>query len=490
MPALAIADLAVLVAYVAVVLALGAWASRRQRGTDAYFLANRDLPWLLVGISILATAFSAASLLGGPGEAYASGMLWLQLQVGDLVAIALVAAVFIPALRGRDLTTAYEILEERFDHRVRAAASALFIGQVLFRTGILIYGPALALATITGVDVRWAIVAVGVVATIYTVLGGITAVIWTDALQVVVVLVGLGACIVTLTGEIGGVGAALEIGAASGHWRVVDLDQPWTSVRSLPGAVIGYGLLAASVAGTNQQSVQRYLTCRDVAAARRAAWTGWAVGFVVTALTLVVGVLLYAYHLGAGPDVVAELGPDAVFPHFIGHVLPPGVSGLLIAAVFAAAMSSLDSALNSLATATMHDFVQRYRRRPVAPARRLIWARWVTVIWGVTAIAAALYVSGQGTLLALAVRYMGYFAGPVLGLFVLALVPRRLGATAALLGAAIGFAGVLGFEALARTSGAFTSLGIWACAAGLVATLAITVVIDTLARGRGASDQR
>lgn len=483
MTSLAPADLAVLAAYVAVVLGLGAWASRRQRGTDAYFLANRDLPWALVGVSILATAFSAASLLGGPGEAYAHGLLWLQLQVGDLLAIALVALVFIPALRGRNLTTAYEILEERFDHRVRAAASALFVGQVLFRTGILIYGPALALATLLGVDVRLAIVAVGLVATVYTVSGGITAVIWTDALQLVVVLGGLGASIAVLAAEIpGGLAGGVSFAAEAGRWRVVDFEQPWHSVRSLPGAIIGYGVLAVSVAGTNQQSVQRYLTCRDVPAARRAAWLGWAVGLVVTALTLVVGVLLFAYHRGAAAAAVTPQGPDAVFPQFIASVLPAGVAGLLVAAIFAAAMSSLDSALNSLATATMHDFVDRYRPRAVGnPARRLVWARGLTVAWGLTAIAAALYVAGQGTLLALAVRYMGYFAGPVLGLFVLALLPRRLSPGAVLAAAATGFAAVLAWEMLAHAHAGLASLGIWSCAAGFVAT----VVLAGLFGGRG-----
>lgn len=477
MPTLPLADLLVLAAYVLIVLAVGAWAARKQQGPDAYFLANRDLPWLLVGISILATAFSAASLLGGPGEAYAHGLLWLQLQLGDLVAIALVALVFIPALRGRDLTTAYEFLEERFDHRVRAVASALFIGQVLFRTGILIYGPALALATITGVDVRWAIIAVGIVATIYTVLGGITAVIWTDALQLVVVVGGLLACVVILATETaGGLTAALAVASEAGRTRVVDPDQAWTSVRSLPGAVIGYGLLALSVAGTNQQSVQRYLTCRDVRGAQRAAWTGWVVGLVVTALTLLVGVLLFAFYRGQDPAVVGDLGPDAVFPHFIGTALPTGLAGLLVAAIFAAAMSSLDSALNSLATATMHDFVGRYRRSPLAGGGILRWSRGLTIAWGVLAIAAALYVAGQGTLLAMAVRYMGYFAGPVLGVFVLALWPRRVRSGAALIGASVGFGGVLAYEGLTAAQPGWPGLGIWACGVGLVLTVSVALV--------------
>ena len=271
----------------------------------------------------------------------------------------------------------------------------------------------------------------------------------------------------------------------AGRWRVIDPDQSWLSVRSLPGAILGYGILAISVAGTNQQPVQRYLTCRDVPGARRAAWTGWAVGLVVTALTLVVGVLLFAYHEVAATPGAGDLGPDAIFPRFIAEVLPPGVAGLLMAAIFAAAMSSLDSALNSLATATMHDFVLRYRRRPITPEAHLAWARAITVAWGIASVGAALYVAGQGTLLALVVRYMGYFAGPVLGLFVLALLPRRFRPTAALLGTSLAFASVLGFELLARSSESVAPLGIWACAVGALVTLVATVGLDAVARPGG-----
>lgn len=468
------ADVVVLVLYGLVVLALGAWAARRQADGETYFLGGRDLPWLLVGVSILATAFSAASLLGGPGEAYEHGMLWLQLQLGDLLAVTVVALFFIPAFRGRELTTAYEYLEERFDHRLRLVASLLFVGQVLFRTGILVYGPALALATLVGVDLRTAIVVVGIVATVYTMLGGITAVIWTDALQLLVVVGGLGFCIARLAGTFpGGLDSLAESAAQAGRWAVVDPEQSWRSVRSLPGAVIGYGLLALSVSGTNQQPVQRYLTCRSVADARRAAWTGWAVGLLVTLLTLTVGVLLYAWYrhfTGALPESVAT---DAIFPHFIATQLPAGVAGLLIAGIFAAAMSSLDSALNSLATATLHDFVRRYRRRPLPRARELHWARWITVGWGALAIGAALYVAGQGTLLALVVRYMGYFAGPVLGVFLLGLATRGIGSGAALTGVVAAFAVVVGLEVSAARDPSSAGLGIWACAVGCAVTVLV-----------------
>jgi solute:Na+ symporter, SSS family len=482
-------DLAVVAFYGLIVVGLGVWAGRRQSSVESYFLAGRNLPWPLVGASILATAFSAASLLGAPGEAFSHGMLWLQLQVGDLLAIGVVIALFVPALRGRRLTTAYEFLEERFDHRLRLAASILFQGQVLLRTGILVYGPALALATLVGMELRWAIVLVGVVAMFYTVLGGITAVVWTDALQLVVIVVGLLLCILRISqGVEGGLAQAWSTAAEAGRLRVVDPSQSWHSVRSVAGAVLGYGLLSLSVAGTNQQPVQRYLTCRSVRDAQLAAFTGWSVGFLVTGLTLTLGVLLFAFYRQSGAALPTDLAPDAVFPHFIAHELPPGVVGLLVAAIFAAAMSSLDSALNSLATASVHDIVGRYRPRALEPQAQLRLARALTLGWGVLAIGAALYVAGQGTLLALAVRYMGYFAGPMLGLFLLALLAPRVSSSAALAGVTLAFTAVLGWELAAR-QGWVTGLGIWACAGGTLLTMAIALALSWIRPATDRCDQ-
>ena len=244
MNALHPADVAVLIAYVGVVLGLGWFAQRRQGDRDDFFLGGRRLPWPLVGVSILATAFSATSLLGGPGEGISFGLLWLQLQLGDLLAIVLVIAFFVPALRGRNLTTAYELLEERFDARVRVLASVLFQLQVVLRAGVLVYGPALALSTLTGVSLPVTIVAVGALASLYTVLGGLEAVVWTDALQFGVVIAGLGACLWTVSTALdGGLAAAFAAAAADGKTAVVDFDQPLTSPRSLPDAVFGYKIL-------------------------------------------------------------------------------------------------------------------------------------------------------------------------------------------------------------------------------------------------------
>lgn len=469
-----VADLLVLVGYAVTVLILGWIAHRRQSSTDDYFLGGRRLPWIIVGASILATAFSASSLLGGPGEAFHHGLLWLQLQIGDLLAVAIVVRFFVPALRGRELTTAYEFLEQRFDVRVRWLSSALFQLQVLFRAGILVYGPALALSTLTGVDLAPTILVVGLIAGAYTVLGGLTAVVWTDALQVGVVVAGLAAVLLSIhAGMDGGILEAFQHAGDAGRMRVVDAAAPLNSPRSVPGAILGYGILALSVFGTNQQTVQRYLSCRSVAEARRAAWLGWALGFAITALTLVVGVALFGYYhvrSGALPD---DLAADAILPFFVAAELPPGVAGLLVAAILAAAMSSLDSALSSLATTFEVDFLSR--ARPASDANRLRRARRLTLVAAVLATGAALALAGRGTLLALGVRVMGWFAGPVLAVFILALRERRPTPTVVLVAGAIGTLVVL----VASMPGPwpdFLRPGIWSAALGLVVTLACAAI--------------
>jgi solute:Na+ symporter, SSS family len=473
-------DLSVLVIYVLVVVVLGWFAQRRQHGRDDYFLGGRALPWPLVGVSILATAFSATSLLGGPGEAFTHGLLWLQLQLGDLIAIALVTWLLVPALRSKNLTTAYEYLEHRFDRRVRVLASVLFQLQVVLRAGVLVYGPSLALSTLTGWSLPATIIAVGVVATLYTVLGGITAVVWTDALQLGVIAAGLLGCVLTVAQDFahdGGLARAWEIAADAGRTQWLDPEQPWTSPRSWMGAMFGYGLLALAVSGTNQQTVQRYLSCRSVADARRAAWLGWAVGLVVTAATLYVGVILYATYHSGHATLPEGLAPDAVLPHFVSTRLAPGVAGLLVAAILAAAMSSLDSALSSLATATAVDLLPD----EADPRRALRRARAITLAWGLIAIGSALALAGRGTLLALGVRVMGWFAGPVLALFLLALARRPVSPAAALMGGTVGFATVVLVSVPGFSPG---DPGIWATALGCAVTTGASLALHTAGLGR------
>ncbi len=205
------------------------------------------------------------------------------------------------------------------------------------------------------------IVAVGLVATAYTLMGGLAAVVWTDFLQFVVVIAGVVLCAAhRRRRHTGRTQSALHLAREHGRLKLVDLSFRSSSVRSVAGAVLGYGILSLSVAGTNQQPVQRYLACKSTADARRAALTGWAVGLFVTLITLLLGVLFFAFYQAPRARALPGLAPDAIFPRFAADHLPAGILGLAVAAIFAAAMSSLDSALHSLSTSSVVDLYRRF----------------------------------------------------------------------------------------------------------------------------------
>lgn len=452
-------DWLVVALYALLVLGIGAWASRRQSGTDAYFRGGRRMPWWAISFSLIATAFSAASLLGAPGEGYGHGLLWLQLQLGDLLGFVLVCLLFIPVFVRLDITTAYEYLERRFDLKTRSLGAACFLLFVVARLGGLLYGAALVVAQVAGIPLSAAILAVGAVAILYTAFGGIEAVVWTDVLQFGAVLSGVGAAIWVVAGEFdGGLPALWAEAARAGKLRVLDPSWNASSIRTLPTAVLAYGTLVFAVAGTNQQSVQRYVSCSDVRSAQKATLLAWLSGLVGVAGCLLLGAFLYVFYQARPEALPQGLSGDKIFPHFIASELPPGVAGLLVAAVFAAAMSSIDSALHSLSTSLVVDFYRRIFRPKAAEARCLSVARWLILFWGILGIAAAFYVArlGEG-LLPFMVKYTTCFLGPVLGLFLLGMLSRRANGDGAFWGALAAAALLIGLSQAAW----FKLPGIW-----------------------------
>jgi len=442
-PGLEPLDWILIALYGAVVVGVGIHANRRQKSTEDYVLGGRAMPWWAVGVSLIATSFSSAALIGGTSFGYARGMSYLQLQIGDLLAVAVACAIFVPFFSRLRITTAYEYLEKRFGVVARTVASALFIGQTIARAGILVYGPALAISVVLGWEIEPAIVLTGVAAVIYSATGGLAAVVWTDLLQFTVVVVGIGATIVLVVGDVpGGLGEILGAASESGRLAPITWEVNAGSIFNPLGTTLAYGTLALSVAGTNQQAVQRYLACRDASAARRAAYLGWGIGFVAVALTLFLGTCLSVWT-GVAPEgsaVVHSIAEDgnAVLPAFIVHRLPAGLAGLMVAAIFAASMSSMDSAIHSMSTATLIDFVRRFRRTPADDAAELRLARILTVAFGGVATAAAIVAAGEGQLLLdQLIRWLGYFAGPLLGLFLLGVLSRRANERGAVTGVLI-----------------------------------------------------
>lgn len=440
------ADWMVLGTYVAVMIAIGAWANRLQTDTEAYFVGNRNMRWWAAGLSIIATSFSAASILGVPGYAYTSDMWYLQYQLGDLLAAVIVAVLFIPFFhRVRGLTTAYEYLELRFDLKTRLLGSTLFSLTVLLRAGTLLFGAALLFSAVVPTDVipglsgvEEAVVVFGVIAIVYTVMGGISAVIWTDVIQFSIMSLGIIASMAVVVIETpGGWPAAFAEAGQLGKLDVLHTEEPLGGTGLLT-AIFGYGLLALSLFGTNQQPVQRYMTVRKPGDAQRALLLGVGAGALGVLLSLLLGVFLFLFYQHFPELLPAGLTADQVMPHFVRTQVPPVLTGALVAAVFAAAMSSLDSALNSLAAALTVDFLHRFKP-DVPESRRLLFAKIVVITAGVLGIGIGIYSArAEALLIDLILTFMGYFAGGLLGLFLLGMLTRRTNGHGAFVGAIAG----------------------------------------------------
>jgi len=440
------ADWIVLAIYIGVIVAIGFWANRRQTDTEAYFVGNRNLPWWAAGVSIIATSFSAASILGVPGYAYTTDMWYLQYQLGDFFAAGVVALLFIPFFhKVRGLTTAYEYLEARFDLKTRLLGSTLFSLTVLLRAGTLLFGAALLFSAVVPTDiipgltsVEEAVVIFGIIAIIYTVLGGISAVIWTDVIQFAIMSIGIIACMaVVVLATPGGWDIAFADAGAAGKLNVVRLEDGFAGT-SLWTAIFGYGLLAMSLFGTNQQPVQRYMTVKNPREAQGALVLGVGAGAIGVTLSLLLGVFLFIFYEHFPALLPPDLSADQVMPHFVNTQVPPILTGALVAAVFAAAMSSLDSALNSLAAALTVDFYTRFTTG-VTEARRLTFAKMVVIVAGIFGIGIGIYSSRtEAPLIDLILSFMGYFAGGLLGLFLLGMLTRRANGHGAFAGAILG----------------------------------------------------
>jgi solute:Na+ symporter, SSS family len=487
------ADWIVLALYIVTMVSIGVWANRRQTDTEAYFLGNRRIPWWAAGLSIIATSFSAASILGVPGYAYAVDMWYLQYQLGDILAAIIVIVLFIPFFhRVRGLTTAYEYLEARFDTKTRLLGSTLFILTVLLRAGTLLFGAALLFSTVAPTNlipfltgVEEAVVIFGIIAIIYTVMGGISAVIWTDVIQFSIMSLGIIASMaVVVLATPGGWDTAFAEAGAAGKLNIINLEEPLGG-RGLITAIFGYGLLALSLFGTNQQPVQRYMTVKNPREAQSALMLGVGAGAIGVTLSLLLGVFLFIFYEHFPGLLAEDLSSDQVMPHFVNTQVPPILTGALVAAVFAAAMSSLDSALNSLSAAATVDFLRRFKP-DVSEAGRLTFAKVVVVTAGIIGIGVGIYSSRtEAPLIDLILTFMGYFAGGLLGLFLLGMLTRRANGHGAFTGAITGTLVVLMltandiplpnmYEWLGREPIPF----IWSTAVGLAVTLVVGYLVS------------
>ncbi|MBG89004.1 MAG: sodium:solute symporter [Verrucomicrobiales bacterium] len=475
--ALSALDIAVLIVYLAFIAGMGVYFARRRRVSGDYFLAGQKIPWWAAGLSLLGTSLSAITFMAIPAKAFQTDWVYL---LGNLMIVAVAPAViwcYLPFYRRLKVTSAYEYLELRFGLATRLVGSATFLLFQLGRMGIVVYLPALALSAVSGWNIYACIVAIGLLATFYTTLGGIEAVIWTDVVQVVVLLGGVAVSFVVILMKVpGGAAEIYSTGLAAGKLHAMNLT--WdVATASLWVVVLGNFFKFLIPYSSDQAVIQRYLTTSNERDAARGIWLNALASAPVWAAFFALGTCLWAFYQAFPERLNATGHPDQIFAWFIVNELPHGLAGLLVAALFAASMSSLDSSINSMSTALTTDFYGRLRKDS-SDADRLRIARIATVVFGIVGTLTAIWLAWLGTksIWDQFLKIMGLFGGGLAGMFVAGIFTRR----AHQKGVLIGFAVSAAILYWASATGAvhfflYGGIGILTCSiVGWLASLALT----------------
>jgi solute:Na+ symporter, SSS family len=426
-------DLIVLVAYLVGTTAWGAWLGRGQTGGTDYFLGSRSLPWVAVMLSIVATETSTLTFLSVPGVSYAGSLVFLQLTLGYLAGRIAVSFVFLPAYYRGELSTAYALLEERFGLGARRFTSGIFMVTRLLADSVRLFATAIPLALITGWPYPVSIAVIGALTVVYTYFGGIKAVVWVDAVQMGLYLLGAVVTVVAIQFLVpSGWENVLTSAGAAGKLQLLDFSWDLTTPYTIWAGVFGGAIFTMASHGTDQLIVQRLLTCRDERSARKALiGSGFAV-ILQFLIFLMLGLGLWTFYGGRPFD-----STDEIFAGFIVQQLPSGLTGLLIAGVFAAAMSSLSSSINALASATAYDYWAPLVGARDDEARILRAGKVFTLIWAALLIGAAVAfipLSRETSAVEMALGIAAMVYGGLLGAFALGVLTRRPGQAAAIVG--------------------------------------------------------
>ena len=517
-------DIAVIGLYFALISYIGYRTGRGNKGIEDFFLAKRAMPWYVIGLSVMATQASAITLIGTTGQAYVDGMRFIQFYFGLPLAMVILCVTLVPFFYRARIYTAYEFLEKRFDGKTRSLTSFVFLVGRGLSDAVVIYAPSVILAIVFRVDETTLILLIGAGATLYTALGGMRAVMWVEAWQMMIIFLGilfcLGAVVVGLPGDISLV-EAVKIAGAAGRTKTVDFTLDPSVTYTFWSGVVGGIFLMLSYFGCDQSQVQRYLTGSSLTESRLSLLFNAMLKIPIQFVILLTGALLFVFYQFEKPPPIfnpvalerlrqsnhreeiaslereydrvfevrkesasglahalwTEEEPEArrrfldaderfsgvrgrvvalveendgakfndtnyVFPTFVLTQLPPGVVGLILVAIFAAAMSTVESELTALSSATVIDFYRRYLKTDASDAHYLRVSRAATVGWGAFATVCALYMGRLGSAIE-AVNVIGSnFYGPILGVFVLAVGTKRTNGNGAFVGILAGVAAV------------------------------------------------
>jgi SSS family solute:Na+ symporter len=482
-------DVFVLLAYLAGIVGFGLWCARKTKTTDAFMAAGHDLPGWAIGLSIFGSYISSISFLANPGATFRGDWNPFAFTLATPIAAVVAIRYFVPFYRRSGAVSAYEHLEHRFGNWARTYVVVCYLLTQMARTGTIVYLLGLAVSPLIGWSVETVIVLTAVLMTSYIVLGGIEAAVWTGVVQGIVLMVGPLVCVFFLLAGIdGGAAAVIDRAADEGKLGLGSFGPSLATATFWVVFVYGIVINLQNFA-IDQGYVQRYITARSVREAKKSVAVGGLLYVPVAALFFFIGTALWVFY-GQRPELLAGVDAatqsDKVFPHFIVHQLPTGLTGLVIAAIFAAAM---DSSLNSMATLTLCDLYKRYLRPAAGEKESLRVLHVSTVVWGAAALGVALWMVRAGDVLQVWWTMAGVFGGGMLGLFLLGQWSPRTTGGHALAAMAVGVALILWMTFSPAFPGLFGGIvspfhSLMIIVFGTLAILGVGLLLTALAPGR------
>lgn len=434
-------DSLIVVSYLAAITLFGVSFRKKQQSLHTYFLGGQNIPAWALSLSIVATETSTLTIIGTPAIAFGGDFSFLQLVMGYLVGRAFICLVLIPAYFKGQMYTAYELMQRRFGSSIKHATASMFLITRALAEGVRV----LAIATVVGIVLQtgdvWSILIISALTLIYTFEGGLTAVIWTDVIQLFIYIGGTLVAFFVILGLIpnGWEGVMANAGHKLAVWN---FSFDYRIAYTFWAGVIGGAFLNTASHGVDQLIVQRLLAARNERDSKLALLGSGLLVFFQFALFLVVGVMLFSFYLYHPEETVPALR-DRIFPTFVVRHLPHGVSGLMIAAILAAAMSNLSSSLNSLASTTVVDFYRPFLKKDATAAEQLRISRWMTVLWGVVLVVLAILSRGIRSLLETGLTIASITYGSMLGVFLLGVFTKKANERGAILGMAAGLLSML-----------------------------------------------
>jgi len=435
-------DLAIIVLYLAGITLFGLRFRKRQRSLRDYFLADRNIPWWAITLSIVAAETSTLTVISIPGLAYDTNLAFLQLVFGYLAGRVIISFVLLPHYFRGDLFTAYELIERRFGRRLRSLTAGLFLLTRAAAEGVRVYAVSIVVAIALGTGEIVSIAIIVVLTLLYTFEGGLAAVIWTDVVQTIIYVAGTAVGLVAIVHRVpGGWNTIHTVAANSGRLRVFDFAFDFTKPYTFWAGLLGGAFLTTASHGTDQLIVQRLLAARSQRQSVTALLSSGVAILFQFALFLMIGVMLFVYYRLPSSSFGRA---DRIYPTFIVSQMAHGVSGLLIAAILAAAMSNLSAALNSLASTSIVDFYLP-RNPQASERRRLQLSRLSTFLWAMVLFGlAVLSLHKVGRVVEVGLQIASVAYGGLLGVFLLGVMTRRANQSGAIVGLFCGFATELG----------------------------------------------